>query len=505
MKFQNPEKIYQAIFRQTPSITYLVNETNDLLVDASQRFFDQFMYPANDILTGKLHHSKLWTSNRQYTEFINQFIAQKPEHKVEADFTRSNGAIISCNVTGIRLKMEGENYLLVTLNETGNQKAIESKFLSEKQKAEESDRLKSAFLARMSHQIRTPLNSIMGFAELAKVEKLTEEEIYSYCTIISKNGIQLLKMVEDIIDFSRIEAGKVTLMNSETDINKLLNEVYNTWFDAARNKNLKLREVKLELNQFTIQTDPVRIKQILSLLLENAIKYTFSGSINFGYEIEGENIVFFVEDTGIGIDAKHHDEIFERFKKAEEERVSHYDGTGLGLFIVKGLVGLLGSRIELISEVGRGSKFYFSLPFRSNIEAVENDSFESIALHEKTLHKLSILIAEDTYDNYMFLKLLFNKYNIPVHHARNGKEAVEIFRKIPTIKLVLMDLNMPLMDGYEATRQIKKIRKRVKVLALTAYAYNNDMESAMNAGCDDYLSKPVSRNELIKKINELFS
>lgn len=498
------ETLYKQFFDLIPEVIFIIEPKSEKIIYANDFFFSETGYNRSDIERGSVSSFGFWTSRKKYENFIIAVRKKNSVRGIISDFTLANGSIKTFMTSGLQVQSGSENYILCSIIDITKQKAAESELLLEKQKAEESDRLKSSFLARMSHEIRTPLNSILGFADLIRNEQLTKEEVSSYADIITNNGNMLLRIVEDIIDFSRLEAGQVELNKTETDINKIIDSLYERYLDEVLNKKLKLKRIKIDIPELTIKVDPIRIKQVLSLLLENAIKFTFSGGISFGYEIKDETITFFVSDTGIGIEKDFLEVIFQRYIKAETDSQSKtFDGTGLGLSIAKGIVNLLGSEIKVESEPGKGSRFYFSLIFRTDL-LEQKESRHTIRLSEKVLQKLSILIAEDTYDNYKFLKLVFGRYDIPVHHARNGKEAIDTFKKIPTIKLVLMDLHMPVMDGYEATREIKKIRKRVKVIALTAYAFNNDKQSALNAGCDDYLAKPVSRSELIRKINEVF-
>ena len=374
-----------------------------------------------------------------------------------------------------------------------------------KEKAEESDRLKSAFLANMSHEIRTPMNGIIGFSEILQEETLTGEKRKSYTQIVMNSGQQLLNIVNDILDISKIETGQVKINNNKVILNQMMLELF-TFFKPKINT----QEVSLYLHkdagdeESTIHTDKARLSQVFNNLLSNAVKFTQKGHIKFGYEIKTDEVLFFVEDTGIGIPAKYHDSIFERFRQADMDLSRKYGGTGLGLSISKGLVELMNGRLWLESKQGKGSTFYFTIPYQEKPEKEKNTrTEEDIAETDENISNTTILLVEDEEINHLYFEEVLSSHNINLLQAYNGKEAVEICTEHPEIQLVIMDIKMPEMDGFEATRNIKKYRPDLPVIAITAYAMAEDRQKALKAGCDDYLSKPVKYKTLLKRIAEL--
>ena len=363
--------------------------------------------------------------------------------------------------------------------------------------AEESYRLKSAFLANMSHEIRTPMNGIIGFSELLVDKDLVQDKRKYYAEIVIDSSKQLLTLVNDILDLSRIETGKVSLLFEDVVVNDLINILYAFFEPQIGNKQIRFESVKsLNNAQSTISTDKTRLRQVLTNVLNNAIKFTDEGHIKFGYIKVDQYLQFFVEDTGIGIPEDKHEKIFEPFWQAEMDISHQFGGTGLGLSISTKLVELLGGKMWLESRPGKGSVFYFTIPYHA-VQA----SYEET---EVSLDKLSIdapgaivLVAEDDDINYLYLETVLSKSHVKLMRAQNGIDAVELCSRHPEITLVLMDIKMPLLNGYDATRKIKTFRPDLPVIAQTAYAMNEDRDKAAEAGCDDYITKPIKKSELL--------
>jgi len=380
-------------------------------------------------------------------------------------------------------------------------KEAEKNLVKALEKATESDRLKSAFLATMSHELRTPLNAIIGFSDIINgVSDITE--IKKYNNTVNKSGNHLLSIVEDLFDITLIESGQTKIVINKENLANLLNDVY----EITNNEKISLGKHNLALeliipdacDKMTIHTDGSKLKQILINLLKNAVKFTSEGYIRFGYECEiimdESYLKFFVEDTGIGIAKDKQVIIFEAFRQAEESYTKKYGGTGIGLSIAKKLTELLGGKIWVESEEEKGSKFCFILPLPIHKSDGCNERIGAIIT--KNLNFKTILIAEDDESSYEYLSTVLKDFTEEILWAKNGEQAVKICKENPSIDLILMDVNMPIMNGYEATKAIKKFRPNLPIIAQTAYAISGDMEKAIENGCDDYISKPIKKEEL---------
>lgn len=396
------------------------------------------------------------------------------------------------------------------------QKKLWSELLAAKEKAEESDKLKSAFLANMSHEIRTPMNGILGFAELLKDENITEQDKMDFIKIIDSNSKQLLSLINDIIDVAKIEAGQLTLNKKETEINPLLCEIYQLF--KKEQKRLKKENITFNLKipdseNPVIFTDIFRLKQIFHNLLSNAFKFTKTGTINMGYQIISENgrsyYRFYVADTGIGIPENMVHFIYERFGQVQPQKFTNKHGTGLGLAISKGLIELLEGKIwvdsveqDLSQKISGHSTFYFTIPINKMFSSKKQKPEVKLKQKMKDFSTVSILVVEDDKDNLEFLRRLLRKFGATVFIAQTGEEAIQLVKTNTQINLVLMDIRLPDINGFETTQRIKEINPKLPVIAQTAYAMYNDREICLENGCDDYMAKPLNRDILFKKINQ---
>ena len=367
--------------------------------------------------------------------------------------------------------------------------------------AEESDRLKSSFLANMSHEIRTPMNGIIGFANLLSEPDLTAEEKSNYIEIIQKSGDRMLSTVNDLIDISKIETGQVKIALSEVRLNEKIENLYNFFRQQASEKGLELKvSAYLEKGSDTIITDSTKLDSILSNLIKNAIKYTDKGKIEIKCQDDGKILTFNVKDTGIGIPPERLDAIFNRFEQADISNARAFDGSGLGLTIAKAYVEMLEGKIWVESELDRGTDFYFTLPSKRNRKSEQNSTQKNEKPdEEKTGNKLKIIIAEDDEPSFMYLSAILRKrINCEILHAKSGTETMELLRKNDNVDIIFMDIKMPEIDGYETTKLIRDTNREVVIIAQTAYAFGYDRERALEAGCDDYISKPIRVDELMR-------
>lgn len=385
-----------------------------------------------------------------------------------------------------------------------------------KQKAEESDRLKSAFLANMSHEIRTPMNGILGFSELLKDPELTGDQQLEFIRIIEKSGTRMLNIINDIVDISKIEAGLMKLHISESNINEEIEYIYSFFKPEAENKGLKLSfKNALPQKEAIINTDREKVFAILTNVVKNAIKYTHEGSIELGYVSTGATtqtgqrgrtpeLQFYIKDTGIGIPKGRQEAIFERFIQADIEDRMAYQGAGLGLSITKAYIEMLGGKIWVESEQGKGSIFYFSLPYNPESKKETTETSPASSVKNEAIIKLKILIAEDDVISAMLIEHCIKMFSKEILKVKTGIEAIEACRNNPDIDLILMDINMPEMGGYEATKLIREFNKEVIIIAQTAYGLTADRDKAIESGCSDYIAKPINKTELQALIQKYF-
>ena len=385
------------------------------------------------------------------------------------------------------------NFVAVKVDITEQKRTLQE-LIDAKQKAEESDRLKSAFLATITHELRTPMNGILGFSELLKDPELSPDESSEYVDLIHQSGQRLLTLINELIDIARIESGETRVQQVDTSVNKLLHDLTAFFRLEIRKKGLRLKCTPgLPDNESTIITDSAKLTQILTNLVNNALKFTVKGGIDIGYTRGNGTLEFYVKDTGIGIPVAMQEKIFERFIQVDNPLTREIEGSGLGLSITKAYVAMLGGTITVDSEEGKGSTFSFTLPY--NPPATTTSA--------KAISSLLLLIAEDDDITRILLKRILKDENMSILYAHNGQEAIDLAKLHPEINLVLMDIKMPLLNGYEATRQIKKLRPDLPVIAQTALHATEDREKAIQAGCDRFIKKPISKKELIMMMHEL--
>jgi len=381
-----------------------------------------------------------------------------------------------------------------------------------KVRAEESDRLKSAFLANMSHEIRTPMNAIIGFSSLLDDPDMQDVDKQELISLIDYNSNTLLHLIDDIIDISKIESNQLVIDKRTCNLNAVFNTILELFNENKKIINKDHVELKYtpgsEDIDFLIYTDPVRVQQIISNLIDNALKFTEKGSVEFGYMLENNSeksvIKFYVKDTGIGLTKNQQTIIFSRFTKAENDKKKLYRGAGLGLAICKNLVNMLGGDIWVESELNQGATFYFTIPY-------ENIQEEEIPVKEKPNQQAdynwsgkTVLIAEDEENNYRYFEMILSKTQANILHAINALEVVEKYKKNKP-DLILMDIKLPEMDGLEATKQLRKTNKEIPIIALTAFAMENDEKMSIEAGCNAYMSKPVHKPELLSVLNKFLT
>lgn len=437
----------------------------------------------------------------QFMGLVNRAIVEKGEiERREYYPTCKNGTVKTMIIFGVIV----EDKIFVMFEDITERKNAEEQIVNALKKAEESDKLKSAFLANMSHELRTPINGIIGFSNLMLSQNLDIEKKEKYVSQINASSAMLLRLIEDIIDIAKIESGKMVIEKAPCNVSETLNELY-LYFKQelkVRNKeNILLVYNKHSDRDLTIISDPFRLRQVLNNLISNAVKFTSIGKIEFGFTLKDEKILFYVKDTGIGIEKEYLNQIFDRFTQLEISHSRKFGGTGLGLTISKNIIELLNGEIWVESEAKKGSSFYFTLPAEI-LETVEEKLNIEVDIKNYNWINRTILIAEDDDLNFMFLEEMLQQTNLKIIRAKNGKEAVDLVHMIPEISLVLMDIQMPVMDGYESTKMINSFKPDLPVIAQTAYAFASEKEMSMKAGCIDYISKPIDQKQLLKKIGK---
>jgi len=465
----------------------------DLLGYSYEQFIEKSIWEIGSFKDKISNHEKfLELQKNEYVRYHDLPIVTNHGRKIHVEFVSNvyladNINVIQCNIRDISQRIK-----------------IETDLIEAKEKAEKSDRLKSAFLTNMSHEIRTPMNGILGFTELLKEPNLKSDDIQDYIQIIRISGTRMLNTINNIVDVSKIESGLIQINISETNINEKMEFTYKFFKPEVEFKGLQFfLKNGLTTKESIIKTDNEKVYGILANLIKNAIKFTYDGSINIGYNLKGEFLEFFIKDTGVGIPENHKELIFERFRQGSESRNRVYEGSGLGLSIAKSYIEMLGGKIWVESQEHKGSTFYFTIPYNAvSEEETKTINTDSTEYKEVPLINLKILVVEDDEISYSLLTRMLQKISKEVLHAMTGVEAIEACRKNPDLDLVLMDIRMPLMDGDEATRQIRQFNKDVIIIAQTAYGFTGDRDKAIKAGCNDYISKPINKTLLIELIKK---
>jgi PAS domain S-box-containing protein len=491
--------------QQSPSMI-VITDSNGIVEYVNPKFTEVSGYSisesigreSNILKSGKQDASfykKLWKTLEAGKVWRGQFHNKKKNGELFWE-AASIAAII--NESGIRTNFVkiGEDITL--------QKDIESELIIALEKAQQSDQLKSAFLANMSHEIRTPMNGILGFINLLAETDLNKAQIVKYTGIINKSGDRLLTTINNIFDISKIEAGEIDVSIRETYLNSLMDELHTFFVIEAKQKGLSFFcKPSLPTEKAKVFTDSQKLHAILTNLISNAIKCTNKGHIIFGYYLKEKFIEFYVEDTGIGVPKNRMRAIFNRFEQADMGNSRVLEGSGLGLAISKAYVEMLGGEISLISEEGKGSVFTFTIPYIETIKDRNEPDSKTVENVTANAGKFNLLIVEDDEISAELLKLTLKGMFKKIIFVDKGKDAVEMCRNMPDLDLVLMDIKMPGMNGYDATREIRRFNKDLVIIAQTAHAMLGDKEKAIQAGCNDYITKPIDKGLLIEMIDKL--
>jgi hypothetical protein len=458
--------------------------------------------------------------NKKYIQINNELAFQnKEKEKRAAELIIANKELVFQNEEKEKRAAELiiANKELVFQNDEKEKRAVE--LIKAKEQAEESDRLKSAFLSNMSHEIRTPMNGILGFADLLREPGLSGEEQQEYINIINKSGARMLNIINDIVDISKIESGLMEVDIREVNINEKIETIQIFFKPEVERKGMRIFfQNSLPAKEAIIKTDREKIHAILTKLVKNAIKFSDKGTIEFGYNlkmngstgstdtpIDPTELEFFVKDTGIGIPKDRQEAIFKRFVQADITDKRAFQGAGLGLSITKAYVEMLGGKLWLKSDEGKGSTFYFTIPYNNEPEEKSNTKNIVSAKTENQIKKLKILIVEDDEISEMLITKTVKIFSKEIFKARTGVEAIDACRINPDIDLIMMDIKMPETNGYEATRQIRQFNNKVIIIAQTAFVLKGEKEKAIKAGCNDYISKPIDKALLKELVSKHFT
>lgn len=498
---------FEQLFENSPeAIAITDNESKGIKIN--KQFTNLFGYTKED-LKGVVIDQLLADENKQNeANSLSQLTAKGQLVEIETIRKCKDGRLIDVSIMGNPLEVDGEQIAIFGIYRDITERKKYEKHLTEaKNKAEESDKLKSAFLANMSHEIRTPMNHIIGFTDIMTSERVEESDRQEYGALIKQSSRTLLQLINDIIDLSKIESKQIKLSRNDVPINSILSNLYEKYYyhKNQHNKEHLTLKVQKTLNDedSIINTDPKRLEQLLSNLIENAIKFTNDGFVEFGYRLtNSNNIEFFVKDTGIGIPKSAIEDIFHSFRQIDGSDTRQYSGTGLGLTISHRLAEILGGKISVESEENAGTCFYISLPYKHN--SSENPIEEEIEEEKINWRGKNILVVDDDKTNYSFFKATLENTKADVIWAKNGAEAVEICHQNP-VDLVLMDIQMPIMNGYEATKEIKSFNTNIPIIGQTAYFQKEYKQKVIAAGCDDFLTKPIKTKILLKSIAKQFT
>jgi PAS domain S-box-containing protein len=440
--------------------------------------------------------------------FLNEILKGNINNtNFEKRYVHKSGTIIWAIISTSLVKntSNSTDYFFTFIQDISEKKKFEEELIMAKEKAEEADRLKTAFLNNISHEIRTPMNAIMGFSELLNEPNLEIDKHKEYTNTIMQSSEHLLSIISDIISIATIEAGQEKIHHCEFNLNEMLDLMYDQFKIKADEKNLEFKIAKtLSDREATISTDKTKLIQIISNLINNSLKFTDVGFIEVSYLLKDTQLVFTVKDSGIGIPKNMHDEVFKRFRQIEYSSDRQHGGSGLGLAISRAYIELLGGQIWLNSEPNVGTSFFFTIPYtvktQPKLTTSSKQSEESVAINKNIKN---ILIAEDDDSNFLLIKTFLSDNNINIIRVKTGIEAVEICKNKTDIDLILMDIKMPQENGLEAIKKIRKFNTQIPIIIESAYYDDSNRGEAFAAGCNDFITKPIKKHILIAVINKL--
>ncbi len=496
------ENRYRQLFEKNLANLILIDVETGFISDANEAACRFYGYSKEEFLTK--HIGDINVLGREKMNLIVKESAMRTKNHFEFQHYLANKEIRFVESFYVPIKINEQLFLYSIIHDITEQKEAELKLQEALMKIEESDRLKTAFLSNISHEIRTPLNVILGFSELIILEEVSKEQREKYKEYIFEANSTLLHLFDDIMEVSQLESGSIKIMEIECNVAKMLEELRGKINEEKFKKDKAHLNVILQIpddyKNLKILADERRLKQILTNFLSNALKFTHKGFIEFGFSLPNKReITFFVKDTGIGISEENLPHIFDRFRKVNDDSSQIYGGLGLGLTIAKRMIELLHGNISVESTFRQGTKFSFTIPIKYSDEKKVLAEFSHHQWNNKT-----ILIVEDEDFNYFFLQEVLELTKAKILHSKNGKDAVETYlQNRDSIDLILMDMKMPVMDGYESTRRIKEINPNIPIIAQTVFALGSEKKLLFEAGCNDFISKPI-RPSLLYRILERY-
>lgn len=500
------EEKFRLTFQTSPDSININRFEDGMYIEVNEGFTRIMGYNPEDVIGKTSLELNIWVNTEDRDELVRGLKEKGYYNNLEAQFRKKNGEIVYGLMSARIINFKGAPHIISITRDIDDRKLAETKIVEAMRRAEQADNLKTQFLYNMSHEIGTPMNAICGFADLLCQADLPYEKQKKFSSIIQRRTNDLLVLIEDILDISKIEAGQMILKETQGDIHEVIKDIYQTWANIKNSeqspKNITwYTDIKIHTSESIVLIDFQRLKQILNNLISNAYKYTDSGSIVLGcFKNDNSELEFFIRDTGIGISKDKHEIIFDRFRQLEEGYLNRKSGgTGLGLSIVKGLIKLMNGKIWLDSEPGKGSTFHFTVPYNP-VDNVKNILKISNIQIKNWSHK-TILVVEDDISNIELICALLDDFKFNIKIATRGTECLNLIfeEKIP-INLILMDIRMPDINGIQLTKKIREHFPNLPIIAQTAYATSADLVECLQAGCNGYIPKPLSKGKLIELI-----
>ena len=487
---QHSEDRFKTLFAEHSAVKLIIDASTANIIDANQAAADFYGWSIEELRS--MNMVDINTTCPEQAQLAIEKSRLSGTHPVIFQHRLADGSFRTVEAYATKINVEGKDVFYAIIHDITLQKQMHDELVAAKEKAEETDRLKSAFLATITHELRTPMNGILGFSELLMDPELPQEESVEFIDLIHQSGLRLLTLINELIDLARIEAGETMVQQDDTNVNMLLKDLTAFFKLEIHKKGLRLTCTPgLSDSESIIKTDSAKLTQVLTNLVNNALKFTFTGGIDIGYTMQNGILEFYVKDSGIGIPVAMQEKIFERFIQVDNPLTRQIEGSGLGLSIAKGYVAMLGGAIRLESVEGEGTTFTFTIPYNQTTSTYLGILAPS----------LLVLIADDDDITRTLFKKILKDENMTLLYAFNGQEAVDLAERHPEIDMVLMDIKMPLLNGYEAARQIKKRRPNLPIIAQSALTAPEELEKAIQAGCDRFIKKPINKGELLEVIH----